>query len=305
MVNSKQGKDSLSKNLKQSLLEKTLFPSPGAQFSIAVSGGADSTALLVLATYAGLDVTVYHVNHQIRKESDAEEIVVENLAKRYGAKFVVKRVKVAPGANLEARLRKARFSVLPENIATAHTMDDQVETILINLIRGCGLKGLSGMELSYKHPMLEIRRSEALKVCEIEGIEPIRDPTNFDMRFSRNRVRYELIPLLNSIAKRDVVPIIARMAKILRQDWDLVESIIESQIQFYEKNLDSAPLPIMRRIVKKQVSDDRYYWPSNGDIERIVEMIKVHKPAVMISNNRKVSFVNNQLIIKQYNQREY
>ena len=102
---------------------------------------------------------------------------------------------VAPGPNLEARARAARFAVLPADVATGHTMDDQAETILVNLLRGAGADGLAGMAPGRRHPLLGLRRLETHALCAEVGLEPVCDPSNADPAFVRNRVRHELLPL--------------------------------------------------------------------------------------------------------------
>jgi tRNA(Ile)-lysidine synthase len=142
------------------LLARCTFPPPGTPVSCAVSGGPDSLALLVLAAAARCEVTAYHVDHGLRAGSDTEAEVVSGAADRVGARFETRQVSVAPGPNLEARARAARFGALPAGVATGHTMDDQAETILVNLLRGAGADGLAGMEPGHRHPLLDLRRAE-------------------------------------------------------------------------------------------------------------------------------------------------
>ena len=127
------------------LLERCTFPSAGTPVVCAVSGGPDSTALLVLACAAGLQVEAVHVDHGLRPESAGEAAVVEATAARFGASFRAVAVHVGAGPNLEARARTARYAQLPPDVLTGHTADDQAETVLINLLRGSGTAGLAGM----------------------------------------------------------------------------------------------------------------------------------------------------------------
>ena len=136
------------------LLPRCTFPPAGSALACAVSGGPDSMALMVLASAAGCVVTAHHVDHGLRPESTAEAAVVAEAATRLGAAFVAERVEIGTGPNQEARARAARFGVLPRGVATGHTMDDQAETILLNLLRGSGSDGLAGMEPGPRHPLL-------------------------------------------------------------------------------------------------------------------------------------------------------
>ena len=119
---------------------------------------------------------------------------------------------MAPGPNLEARARAARYGVLPADVLTGHTADDQAETVLLNLLRGAGLDGLAGIAPGPRHPILALRRHETRALCQAVGLTPVDDPTNADPAFRRNRVRHELLPLLDDIAGRDVVAVLARQA---------------------------------------------------------------------------------------------
>ncbi|HEV3227726.1 MAG TPA: tRNA lysidine(34) synthetase, partial [Acidimicrobiales bacterium] len=127
------------------LLERCSFPPRGTRVACAVSGGADSLALLVLARAAGCDVTAIHVDHDLRPGSDREADVVRAAASRFGARFEGRVAPVVSGPNLEARARRARYDVLPADVLTGHTADDQAETVLLNLLRGAALDGLRGI----------------------------------------------------------------------------------------------------------------------------------------------------------------
>ena len=128
------------------LADRCDFPPAGTAVTCAVSGGADSLALLALAVHAGCVVTAVHVDHGLRPGSAGEAEVVRRAAERFGAAFRAERVTVAPGPNLEARARAARYAALPAGVLTGHTADDQAETVLLNLLRGAGLDGLAGMD---------------------------------------------------------------------------------------------------------------------------------------------------------------
>ncbi len=207
------------------LLTRCTFPPPGTALACAVSGGPDSLALLLLAVEAGCLVTAYHVDHGLRPGSAAEAEVVAKLAADLGAGFEARSVAVAQGPNLEARARAARFGVLPAGVATGHTMDDQAETVLLNVLRGAAADGLAGMAPGLRHPLLALRRAETHALCRVAGLEPVRDPSNEDAAFTRNRVRHELLPLCADVAGRDPVPLLARQAALLRDDVALLEAL--------------------------------------------------------------------------------
>ncbi len=207
------------------LLTRTTFPAPGTPVNCGVSGGADSLALLVLATAAGCVTTAFHVDHGLRTGSAAEADVVRHAAVRFGARFEARSAIVDLGGDLEARARRARYDALPDGVLTGHTMDDQAETLLLNLIRGAGLHGLGAMRPSVSKPLLAIRRAETSALCAAMGLEPVVDPSNNDPGFRRNRVRHEVLPLLAEVAARDLVPILARTADVARGGADHLDEL--------------------------------------------------------------------------------
>jgi len=214
--------------LREELLERCSFPPAGTRVTCAVSGGADSLSLLVLATAAGCDVTVVHVDHGIRSGSQQEAERVRAAAERYDARFRAEQVTVLPGPNLQARARAARYGVLPADVLTGHTCDDLAETVVLNLLRGAGRPGLAGIRLTQRRPLLPLRRSETAALCAEEGLEPLRDPTNHDRAHRRTRVRKEVLPLLDDVAGRDVVPVIARVADVMGAESDLLDRLAAS-----------------------------------------------------------------------------
>jgi tRNA(Ile)-lysidine synthase len=235
------------------LLPRCVFPPTGSPLTCAVSGGPDSLALLVLAVAAGCRVTAVHVDHGLRPGSAAEADVVAEAAARFGAAFRRERVVVPDGPNLEARARAARFAVLPPSVATGHTMDDQAETVLLNLLRGAGLDGVGAMPPGPEHPLLALRRTETTGLCAAVGLTPVTDPSNDDRRHLRNRVRHELLPLLADLGRRDPVPLLARQAAVAREDTALLDILAAEAVTDPTDAvaLSAAPRPLARRAVRR------------------------------------------------------
>jgi tRNA(Ile)-lysidine synthase len=255
------------------LLRLCTFPPSSSELFCAVSGGADSLALLVLAVAAGCRVTVVHVDHGLRKDSGTEAQLVAAVARKYGASFRAERVEVPAGPNLEARAREARRSVLPASCATGHTMDDQAETVLVNLLRGAGRDGLSAMRAGYEHPLLGVRRADTRAVCRREGLVPLEDPANADRRFVRNRVRHELLPLCCEIAGRDVVPILTREATVMGGESDLLDELSEGLDPRDAKALAAAAKPIAMRATRRWLRKGGYS-PDLQAVERVLEVAR-------------------------------
>jgi tRNA(Ile)-lysidine synthase len=272
------------------LLPRTTFPSPGTPLACAVSGGPDSLALLTLAVIAGCDVTAYHVDHGIRPESSSEAAIVERAAERLGAGFVALRVVCLPGPNLEARARSARYAVLPTGVATGHTADDQAETILLNLLRGAGLDGLAGMRPGILHPILALRRDETERLVASANFDVVRDPSNDDARFLRNRVRRELLPLASEIAGRDLVPILCRQALLLRDDQDFLEELSSKLDPTIASDVANAPLPIARRSLRRwlRLVTPEGQPPDAAALRRVLGVAAGERVAAQISGGARI-----------------
>lgn len=268
------------------LLERCTFPPAGAPLACAVSGGADSLALLVLAVAAGCDVTAHHVDHGLRPGSAAEAAVVEEAAAGLGARFVAHRAAVAPGPNLEARARHARRAVLPPGVATGHTADDQAETVVLNLLRGAGVDGLAGMRPGPEKPLLALRRSETEGVCAEAGLVPVQDPSNADPAFRRNRVRHEVLPLLGDVAGRDVVPVLARQAALLRDEADLLDDLAAGVDACDARALAALPAAVARRAVRRLLGGD--HPPGSASVERVLAVARGEAAACEVEGGRRV-----------------
>jgi tRNA(Ile)-lysidine synthase len=277
------------------LLTRCNFPPPGSKINCAVSGGHDSMAMLLLAVLNGCEVTAFHVDHSLRQGSDQESKIVAQLAGQLGASFVSKTVKVEPGANLEARARDARFAVLPEPVATGHTADDQAETLMINLLRGAGLQGLAGMRHNHSHPILNLRRSETEMLCRELEIKCVVDPTNADLKFLRNKVRQQLLPLMNEVSQRDVAQILARQADLFRDDSDFLDDLAKQIDPTDAKALAVAPIALARRAIRVWLTET--YPPDAATVERVLDVAHGVTTACEIGMNREVRRSNQRLQI--------
>jgi hypoxanthine phosphoribosyltransferase len=293
---------SLPSTLIPELLSRSTFPSGGAPLACAVSGGADSLALLVLATAAGCAVTAVHVDHGLRPGSEGEAEVVASAAARFGARFESHRVTVAPGPNLEARARAARFGVLPGDVATGHTMDDQAETILVNLLRGAGADGLAGMEPGARHPILGLRRHETHALCAAVGLVPVCDESNDDPAFVRNRIRHELLPLCAAVAGRDPVPLLARQAGVLRDEVALLDSLATERLPdpADARAVAAAPRPLARRALRRWLREagDDGHPPSLAEVDRTLAVADGSAVGTELTGGRRVRRTGGRLRVE-------
>ena len=279
------------------LLSRCSFPPSNTHVDCAVSGGADSVALVVLACAANLKVTAWHVDHGLRENSQTEAELVAQLAAQLGAQFETRTVSVEHGANIEARAREARYGALPKGVITGHTADDQAETILINLLRGSGTRGLAGMQPTAQRPLLHIRRSETQALCDALGISVFNDPSNDDERFQRNRIRHEVLPLLESLAKRDLVPVLTRQADLLRDDDDLLNELAGSLDPTDAIALANAPIALSRRAIRKWLTHPLV--PDSATVERVLEVARGNTLACDIGLGRQVRRSQQRLRISE------
>ena len=279
------------------LLSQCSFPPDHSRVDCAVSGGADSVALLVLACAANLQVTAWHVDHGLRVNSHAEAALVAQLATQLGAQFESRTVTIEQGANIEARAREARYGVLPEGVMTGHTADDQAETILINLLRGSGTRGLAGMQPTTQRPLLHLRRRETQALCNALGIAVFNDPSNSDERFQRNRIRHEVLPLMESLAKRDLVPVLTRQADLLRDDDDLLNELAGALDPTDALALASAPLALARRAIRAWLTNPLV--PDSATVERVLDVARGNTLACDIGLGRQVRRSQQQLRITE------
>jgi tRNA(Ile)-lysidine synthase len=280
------------------LLGRCRFPAPGSVVACAVSGGADSLALLALAAEAGCVVTAVHVDHGLRPGSGAEADVVARAAARFGAAFRAERVTVGAGPNLEARARAARLAVLPADALTGHTADDQAETMLLNLLRGAGRDGLSGMPDDGRHPLLRVRRSETRALCDSLGLEPVADPSNDDPRHRRNRVRHELLPLLVSIAERDVVPVLVRQGTILGEEAALLDALAAAIDVTDAKALAGAQPALARRAVRMWLAQAAPYPPDAATVERVLGVARLDARGCDVGGGAHVRRSGGRLVLE-------
>lgn len=213
----------------------------GDRLAVAVSGGGDSVALLGLLEDVrgrlGVTLAVAHFNHRLRgAESDEDERFVRQLAADRGLEFFVEHSgHPAPGTpNLEAVARRERYEFLASlkmKVATAHTADDQAETVLARFLRGAGPAGLAGIfplrDGWLIRPLLEERRAELRAWAAARGLMWREDASNQDPRFLRNRVRAELLPILESNYNPGLVDVLTGVAAVARAEEEFWQSHTE------------------------------------------------------------------------------
>ena len=274
------------------------FPPPFSAVDLAVSGGPDSLGLLLLALDAQLHVRVHHVDHHVRAASSDDASYVRDVCARYGVVCEVHDVRIEPGGNFEALARAARRRVLPLGVMTGHTMDDLAETVLLNMIRGAGIEGLSPLVDDPTKPLRGVRRRDLhFYVLEAE-LSPRYDETNDSPNYRRNRVRHELLPVMNDVAQRDVVPLLARQARVLYEDRRWLDELAQRDVTLGLDDVDCRELVTwpgarLTRWLRTRLStltpEGETYPPSADEIARALCVVRGEVVACELSGARRLS----------------
>ena len=266
---------------------------PGHRLVVAYSGGQDSTCLLHALAARGLDLVAVHVDHGLRPESADQAAQAAQIASGFGVRCEVRRVDVASyrartGWGIQQAARAARYQVLSTVVAqvgaqallVGHTADDQAETVLLNLLRGTGLSGLAGMRLDewiepgqfgppivedqmlpplvrVARPLLRVARETTLAYCEELGLPRVEDPSNQSAAYTRNRVRLELLPILERFNPA-VRTVLARTADLAAEDDQALDDLARSLFGALARRVDADTLEI----------DLAEWWPRARAVQR-------------------------------------
>lgn len=301
--------------------KRLALPLDNARVIVAVSGGADSVALLLAlnellgAGRLTLSLTIAHLDHGLRASSTEDASWVESLAGLLGYEFELERAQVKERAarasdNLEQAARRARYEFLSrisgagckaQAVLTAHTMDDQAETVLLRLLRGSGAEGLGGIEpvrlldaqsaVRLARPLLSwARRADTEEYCRSRKVEFRVDEMNEDEAFARVRVRKRLLPLLQSFNAR-VIEALARTAQLLREDARALDGLATLILEEARSGCDAdrpglsvavlanAPVSLRRRALRRWLALER------GDLRRL-EMVHLVSVERLLSGER-------------------
>ncbi len=196
-----------------------------------------------------------HIDHGLRPESSSDVVAVAALADALGVGMVSHRIAVGTGPNLEERARNSRYALLPDDVCTGHTAEDLAETVLLHLMRGAGLDGIASMARprpgGVQRPLLALRRAETEALCASLGLSTVTDAMNTDPQFRRVRVRREVLPLLDDVAERDVVPLLARHAEVTADDVALLDELARGVDPTQRWGLRDVAPALARRAVRR------------------------------------------------------
>jgi len=296
-----------------STIERHQLLTQGDRVVVALSGGPDSVCLLhVLGRIRekyGLDLRALHVHHGLRPSADGDAEYSRELAQSLGVPVAVSRVLVKEamaqtGESVQEAARRLRYAELESfadevgarRIAVGHHRDDNAETVLLNLLRGTGLRGLRGILPRHGRvvrPLLELKRKQIEAYCERHDLRPRTDPTNFKEDYLRNQVRLSLIPLLEHEYNAGVVDHLLRLADIVREEYILLEDRTEELLDKHGCELESGWSIDLEKLLSLPTADQRrivrtMYWRAlDSDAElgythvnlvlELAEQSQVHK----------------------------
>lgn len=239
---------------------------PEDKILVGVSGGPDSLTLLLglfnLKSELRITLHIAHLDHGLRKDSESDAIFVRDWAKRLNIPLSIKKINpklLEKKGSLEELCRDARLdffikiakTVKADKIALGHNLQDQAETVLMRLLRGTGLSGLSGISLMRKirgwifiRPLLETSREKIDKYLKRRQIKPRIDSTNREDLFFRNKIRHNLIPLLKSKYNQNIVEVLANLAESVSYDYEYLDQVAQRSAKSNITHLN------MKRILK-------------------------------------------------------
>ncbi|WP_141280689.1 tRNA lysidine(34) synthetase TilS [Pseudonocardia hydrocarbonoxydans] len=244
-----------------------LTPFGDVPLLVACSGGADSLALVAAAAHLRTDVHAAVVDHGLQDGSARHAAATVDLLGRMGVAATVHRVEVDGPGGIEAAARTARYAALraarphPRSpVLLGHTLDDQAETVLLGLGRGSGARSLSGMRTwddPWLRPLLDVRRATTRAACAALDLPVWDDPHNTDPRFTRVRLRHEVLPLLEDVLAGGVAGALARTAAQLREDDEALTAVADAVLAGAADDrgvahdaLAGQPVAVRRRVLR-------------------------------------------------------
>jgi len=275
-------------------IRKNNLMEAGDSVVCAVSGGADSVALLfamyLLREKLGITLTAAHFNHNLRgAESDEDEIFVRDVCSRYDIPLIVGSACVKAGEKgLEAAARDARyafFATLPGKIATAHTADDNAETVLLHLIRGTGLKGLGAIAPvrgNIIRPMLDVTRQEVEAFLAEYHLQYRQDSSNDTDDFLRNRIRHHVMPLLKQENPK-ICENLSTMAQRLRQDEQALQEMANIEDEPSVSTLQAMSPAVRSRALENFLKKNGVKEPESEHISLAGALVFSEKPGAKAS----------------------
>ena len=276
---------------------------PGSPVVVALSGGADSLALVAAAAFegpkAGLAPIAVTIDHGLQEGSAGTAEAAAAKARALGLPAHIVRVEVGADGGPEAAARAARYRALRDAardagavaVLVGHTLDDQAETVLLGLARGAGATSLQGMAaasdldgVALLRPLLDVRRTTTRAACAAEHLEPWEDPHNLDERFTRVRVRERVLPVLERELGPGIAEALVRTAAQLREDADafdeMIDEIIEDIVEPAEAGISVSvgalaanPAALRNRIIRHVVASEFHESLTRAQTREVARLV--------------------------------
>ncbi len=288
---------------------------PDGDLVVALSGGADSATLAYLIRRLGRDVRAVHVDHRL-PASDRLAEAAHSVAAVVGIGLDVERIEIPSGPSMEGQARKARYAALSgalqtgETLLTAHTLDDQAETVLMGLLRGAGPNGLAGIPPrtgSVVRPMLAVTRSDTRELAGLAGLPFHDDPSNLDPGLRRNALRLEVIPELAARFNPRLVESLARSADLVRSDETYLQHEAASvpvvdagaSLSLPLGALFAVPRPVADRALRRCLSRVRPPYGGTADeMEAVWAVARRGRPSVVLGGGLVVAYEGPMLVFR-------
>lgn len=247
----------------------------GDNIVLGISGGPDSICMLYILNSLKKDlkfnIYVAHINHMLRENAKLDEEYVKNTCKKLNIPVYIKHIQIKEIAEKEKRGieetgRKVRYEFFEEilrktnsnKIATAHNLNDSIETIILNIIRGTGISGLAGIEPirenKFIRPLIECERKEIEEYCKLNKLEPRIDESNYENKYNRNKIRNICIPYLQKELNSNVIKNISRLSEIANEEQKYIEKNVEKSFnKICIENTENKIILDLKMFVKEEL----------------------------------------------------
>lgn len=247
----------------------------GDNIVLGISGGPDSICMLYILNSLKKDLNfniyVAHINHMLRENAKLDEEYVKNTCEKLNITVYIKHIKIKEIAEKEKRGieetgRKVRYKFFEEilrktnsnKIATAHNLNDSIETIILNIIRGTGISGLAGIEPirenKFIRPLIECERKEIEEYCKLNKLEPRIDESNYENKYNRNKIRNICIPYLQKELNSNVIKNISRLSEIANEEQKYIEKNVEKSFnKICIENTENKIILDLKMFVKEEL----------------------------------------------------
>lgn len=313
----------------------------GDRLVLGVSGGPDSISMLDILNDIKNDknididfnIVVAHINHMIREEAEQDEEYVKNFCKSSNIEFYSKSIDVIKMANnnkigTEEAGRKARYDFFDEilaqtnsnKICIAHNINDNAETLIMNILRGSGVSGLKGIEAKrekYIRPLIECDREEIEKYCEEKNLNPRIDKTNFENDYTRNKIRNIVIPYIKEEFNPNIINTLNRLSTLVKEQEEYFVEVVKEKFErlLIEENSEEIQLDLRnfnkeKKVIKSRLllyTISRLFGDTKGiekvHIEDLIKLCEnnIGNKYLTPNKNLKVLIKNHKIYVKKQN----